>query len=417
MKKLFTFIAIIMMMALSVVPNVSFFSAAAQTPNRLAGNIPTNQERQINDVVITENPETSFEIPAERVDQLIAVQAGDKNIQEVVRIFSAGRLIDDPELVLDLEHVSAINYPDSKILLVRDSLRGQQVIEDIHFVDRDETTTVVVRDIYLDGDAADLSVGRGLPVKVDRDEIEDNSLTSATPIISSISGFTDYNTGITNGKVDMSCGSTWNGNYAINDQPGTFWLILNGSNFGTARGSVTLAGNNVNIVSWSNTSIRIDPTLPYHAQVTAILKITTAAGNVLNYALNTVPAIRTRIFGQCTYHVALTRQQMGLNPSPSAYSGYSSITGAYVPRAGDQYQWTISNGKHTAIVVGVSGPVSSTGGVKTWTLTISEQNATCQNAVRSYTTPFQTRTSGATTSVAAYPKASFGNYSCMLYYR
>lgn len=382
-----------------------------------------------NGSIIADQTENSFRVAGKRINSLIASQVRGGVTRELMRIFSGGVLIDSSDLVSGLVRKSGRYYPDSRVLVVTDDLNGSKVIEDIHFLEADDST-VILRDIYLDGETADLALGRGLPFRIDSGKTKNGSdfeAAVATPFISQIDGFSDYNTGITHGKVDMSCGSTWNGYYAINDQPGSFKLTLTGSNFGTTPGSVTLAGYNVAIAQdryrrflWSNTSIVIDPTMPYYSgPVCTLLKITTASGGVLNYGINIVPAIRSRIYGQCTYHVALTRLQMGMNPSSTAYDGYSPINGSYGPRAGDQYQWQYQCGpatcKHTAIVVGVSGPVTSPGGIRTWNLTIREQNADCRNNVRSYPTQFQTRTVGTTTSVTSYPKSSWGA-SCTLYY-
>lgn len=383
--------------------------------------------------VDAEQIEDTFDIPANRIDKLIAIQAGDKAIREVVRVFSGGELIDNPALAVGLIRKSGRFSPDSKTLVVQGDLNGSAAIEDIRFFEFDDGTLVVVHDVYLDGDRADLLIGRGLPFQLDdgKDkaifdlEVIDGSknqtynsakaVVVAAPTISSITGYTDSNAGIKNGKVNMSdCGPKWDGGYAINDRSGKYLLTINGKNFGATRGSVTLAGKKVDIVNWSNTSIKIDPTRPYDTgPVSTILKITTASGGVLNYGMSIVPAIRTRIFGQCTHHVALTRLKMGLEPSPMAYDDYLTITGSYVPRVGDQYQWKRA---HTAIVVEVSSSAPSTGGLKTWTLTISEQNADCKNGLNRYKTMFQTKTVGASKSVLVYPKSSKGS-ECKLYYR
>lgn len=388
--------------------------------------VARGQENQVvdNGSVVADQTENSLRVAGKRIDSLIASQARGGVIREMVRVFSGGVLIDSPAPVTGLVRKSGRYYPDSRILVVTGDLNGSKVIEDIHFLEADDST-IVLRDIYLDGETADLSVGRGLPFRIDSGKNESEGMSAlavAAPTVSSISGYTDCaGVGIVNGKVAMNCdgsgcGTTYDGNYAINDQPGKFTLTLNGNNFGTSRGSVVLAGNYVPILSWANTRIVIDPTVPwYSSPLCALLKITTASGGVLNSGINIVPAIRTRIYGQCTFHVALTRLQMGMQPSPSAYGGYTSIDGRYVPRAGDQYQWATNTGKHTAIVVSVSGPVSAAGGIKTWTLTVSQQNADCRNSINRYPTSFQTKTVNGVTSVAAYPKSSWGA-SCTLYY-
>lgn len=380
--------------------------------------------------VVAAPQENAFEISVKSIDDVIAIQSGNRPSEEIIRVFSGGQLVDNQNLAFGLDRKAATYFPDARTIIVRGEISGNEVVEEIRFVELSDDRVVLLRDLYLDGADADVSVGRGLPFVISTENVAPTTAGSETrrkgeslllaataaPYISSISGVTSTASGISNGKVAMSCGKVWNGYYAINNETGAYKLTLYGSNFGSSPGTVTLAGRNAKILSWSNSAIVIDPTYPYDAgPVCAIFKITTAGGSVLNSGLNIVPAIKTRIYGQCTHHVAWNRLRMGKQPSASAYGGYSSITGSYVPARGDQYQF--NGASHTAIVVGVSGPAFSSGGVKTWTLTVSEQNYDCNNSIRQYTTYFKTQTVNTTTSVLSYPRASYGSYASTLYYR
>lgn len=163
----------------------------------------------------------------------------------------------------------------------------------------------------------------------------------AQPTISAISGVSNLSVlGIYNGLVAMDCGKTWNGYRVVNDRTGTYPWKLSGQNFGSAVGTVTLGGQVVRITAWQPTSITIDPTLPwYSGRLLTTLRVRTATGLVVSQGVSVVPAISSRIYGQCTHFVAYRRKQMGLQPSPTAFGGYSAITASYVPKRGDQYQW------------------------------------------------------------------------------
>jgi hypothetical protein len=78
---------------------------------------------------------------------------------------------------------------------------------------------------------------------------------------------------------------------------------------------------------------------------------------------------------------------MGLTPSPSAYGGYTAISPAWVPRVGDQLQWS---GTHTAIIESVSAPVLH-GDLTIYWLTISQYNGTGNNEYGTFQTPFAVR--------------------------
>lgn len=224
-------------------------------------------------------------------------------------------------------------------------------------------------------------------------------LTAASaPLISSISGISSDDAGISNGAASMSCGSTWNRWRILNDQPGLYTWTLNGSGFGTSPGTVTLQGIPAPITSWSNTKIQINPTLSlvlfgvpeYAARDMDIrVEVRTVTGDAVSRIEQVVPSLRSRIYQQCTWHVAKRRLEMGLKPSPTAYlTGYTTIDKSWQPHAGDQLRWDLTSGRHAAIIESVSGP--STVGTKTvYGIRISQYNRGCDNMYSVYDTTFE----------------------------
>jgi hypothetical protein len=205
----------------------------------------------------------------------------------------------------------------------------------------------------------------------------------ASPYINYINGDTYRDsTGaawVDNGLVTMTCGSKYNGWRAVNDTTDTYSWIIVGDNFGSSQGSVTLAGRSARIASWTANKIIAYPSVPYDSgPMSTLLKITTVNGT-LSYGVSIVPAIKSRVFGQCTHHVAYKRKTLGLSVSPTAYGGYSSFSTTYVPRVGDQLQW---NGKHTAIIVAVNAYYD--GGWSRYNIQVSEQNYDCRNSTRTF---------------------------------
>lgn len=341
------------------------------------------------------------------------------------RLFTGGELVES-QAPMAVRRESGTYDPESESLVIKGQLNGEAVIEDLRFL-QFQGQFFVLRDVYPDNDNVNLSLGRGTPVSLDDDteNLAASSVRSATPaaaaaapVITSITGTTDSSAGITNGLVTMSCGTAYNGGRAVNDKPDAYHWIINGSNFGTTPGSVTLAGRAVPIApnGWSPTRIEMMPTVPYTwGPMTTLLTLSTSKGTV-NTGVGIVPAVSTRIFGQCTWYVAMTRLNMGKQPSPTAYGGYSSMTASYVPQRGDQvqfYQLINSSNKHAAIITAVSSP-TQINGITKWTLTVSEMNYDCRHSTRSYTTTFEVKNG----QVLQYPKASINGYSdSRVYYR
>jgi hypothetical protein len=209
-----------------------------------------------------------------------------------------------------------------------------------------------------------------------------------------------------------NCGSNYNDDRVVNDTPGVYPWTVYGKNFGNAMGTATLNGQAVRITSWQSATITLDPTMPWPAGgVSTSLRIRTATGLEAVQYEQVIPAISSRIYGQCTYWVAFQRKWMGLLPSPTAYGGYSVITSKYVPKAGDQYQWTWSGGKHTAIALRVTGPVSMNGAL-VYSLTVDEMNADCRNGQKPFPATFAVK-GGSITIPLTHPRLG----QTTLYYR
>lgn len=365
-------------------------------------------------------PEKTFEVDGDRIPEIIKGLTNGNIRFEKTRVFSFDQQLDNPALAMAFEPRKARFSPESRTIIVVGDLNGSEVIQDVRIVDLGDDAFGVLTDVYLDGMKADTTIGRGTPFELPSDYEAKNGATEAAasgPTVSSWTGVNVSASGVSNGRVAMSCGATWNGGFAVNDTTGKFPITINGNGFGNSRGSVLIAGRAPTITSWSNTRIVIDPTLPWTSSpFCAVVKITTASGSVVNSGLDVVPTLVTRVYGQCTHFVAMTRKQNGLTPSPTAYGGYSSITSSYVPRKNDQYQW--GGGAHTGIATNVTGPVSTSGGYKTWKITIGEQNPDCRNGIKSTVTEFQTRTVNGATSVTKYPKSWASGYAgATLYYR
>lgn len=315
------------------------------------------------------------------------------------RIFYSGNLVaEKDQLALDIQRQQGLFNRATGSLFVVGSLGEMTTIEDMRTLELGGRL-YVLRDVYLDGERANLSAGRGLPVLL---ESASAAASVSPPQVLSISGFTSSVAGVSNGRVAMTCGTTWNGGLAVNDQAVTYTWTIAGANFGTTTGTVSVGGRVASIGSWSSTRISATPTVPTnYGPATTFLTITASSGRT-DYAVSIVPAIRTRIYGQCTWFVALTRLALGLQPSPTAYGGYSNITAQWAPQRGDQLAW---NGTHTAIITAVSGP-SVVAGIKIYTLTVEEYNADCRNGYHSYSTNFQVRTINGQSTVVSYPKSS-----------
>lgn len=352
-----------------------------------------------------ESGEAQRAIPGSEIDG--ALEKIAQGAEQVVktRFFSQGRATEPGDLAERIRWDRALFDLADRSLLALGEIDNSSVIADIRTV-RLGDRLYVMRDVYLDGPAADLSVGRGTPFLLESHAAQ----ATAAPKIDSVTGKTFDVSGIINGKVQMDCGKTYNGSVVINDEAGVLPLTLNGTGFGTKSGSVRLTAAAVPLLSsssWTDTKIVIDPTLAGGSGgMSSVLTVTTLAGAYASYGISVAPAIKTRVFGQCTWYVAARRISMKKSPSPMAYGSYSAIDGSWVPQAGDQLKWETTTIKHTAIITAVGKAVPQPGGYTTYTATIEEQNADCKNNVNKYTSDFQIQTVSGKSKVTKFLKSS-----------
>ncbi len=232
---------------------------------------------------------------------------------------------------------------------------------------------------------------------------------TTTPTISGMGGasmspFTSDGKWLGNAP-DCGRGSFY-GYYVINTHDNAdsnnYWDIR-GNNFGTTRGTAgsNSSGVSFDIISWSNTVIRIRPKSTYLLDVKTNLSITVTTSTNLrvSYAVNVIGMIANgRGYGQCTWEVAYQRKIMGLSiPNPSAYSTSGSITASYIPQKGDVLHWGKS---HTGIIL--SSPTSATAnGVTTYTFILRERNSRCDENVLQTTQTFKKNNSAVVLGISS----------------
>jgi len=384
----------------------NYFNAFAQEGK-------TTSATTANDVAGDGSNLDEVSVAAEDIDAVIDNLSGGAAKVLRIRVFSAGQVIEYPESMIAVQRDAGVFNLQMRSLVATGRMNGITMIEDFRFLHYDGKF-YILRDIHLNGMAADVANGRSIPVILETtppSNVGDNSLQGALrqnamssktppPTISVIHGYTDVPvTGILDGIPDMSCGTTYNKYYRVIDnvQPSILdWDVI-GSNFGTTRGIIQVAGITVpanQITTWGPNEIKFNPAVPYYfAAGPTVLSISTSNGTITS-ALNFAPAISGRIFGQCTWLVALVRTNAGRPVSTSFGPGgaWNPLTAAYVPHLWDAltYKWTDSHGNHshTAVIVALSAPVKS-GNTTTWTVMIEEANAACTNKITTKQSSFQ----------------------------
>lgn len=214
----------------------------------------------------------------------------------------------------------------------------------------------------------------------------------ATPKITDITGYSD-GIGVVNGKWNgqgPACNNAkgkYYGYYAAESQNSSYWIIK-GSGFGTTQGTVSVSDLKIKLTisSWSDSEIKVVVTVPY--SYTSNTGVTLTVKNAQNQTfpsqtVSTVGVIKTRGYGQCTWYVAYKRLVQVKTIPPSAYTS-TSIDVSYVPK-----QWDCLNygGKHVGII---TSPVTKNeiNGIVTYSLTVGEMNAKCDENELSYSAQF-----------------------------
>jgi len=239
-----------------------------------------------------------------------------------------------------------------------------------------------------------------------------SSFNAAAPQITSVTGYSD-GVGVSNGRwtgqpsrAPASASNRYKNflasdsyNYGIATNP-YFWDI-NGNNFGAVRGTVSIGPNpspftSITIVSWTATKIRIKAVASRSYQSSAIsFKVTTSTGSAsAPFNDNAVGIIKSRGCGQCTWFVAKTRlDNNNLSiPLPSAYSTTAAIPAVGAADRGYRpARWDCLNysGKHVAIITSTPTQTNNADGSITFTFTVSEYNATWNEALSTSTRTYK----------------------------
>lgn len=196
-------------------------------------------------------------------------------------------------------------------------------------------------------------------------------------------------------------------------------IYITGSNFGSDanRGSVTTDNvyyRDLTIEDWSETAIRIrltsslkatplplstDANDPVSLRQPLTLTVTRNDGRAVSTQVRVVPAIKTRVYRQCTHYAALTRLLASKSIPTSAYSFNFTINASYEPQTLDVLMWGDS---HTAIIGDVSSAVTDDKkGNRTIKYTIRIDQS---NAAPPYGESLSSYTTGATVKVKYDPK-------------
>lgn len=172
--------------------------------------------------------------------------------------------------------------------------------------------------------------------------------------------------GVSGEKWDWPRAPRWRGylkaDYFEDKSP--VWTI-SGNGFGKPSadpnkcGSVTT--NNIyfrtKLVSWDDKRIVVRLTTDLKATPVEVnLTVVPIGRAAVSTRVKAIPQIHTRVYGQCTHYVALTRLLASKSiPKDSAYSTNLSIDARYVPQSKDVLMWGQS---HTAVIGSVSTNVT-----------------------------------------------------------
>jgi hypothetical protein len=184
-------------------------------------------------------------------------------------------------------------------------------------------------------------------------------------------------------RAPSTASNQYKGFLAVDTMNGASYWTINGSGFGTARGSVGIDPGFVGpvpysvsaIQSWSDNSIRVTVVGNYSMTAYRNVRIwvRTSRGTVASRTDNVVAVPAGRGFGQCTWEVFFQRKSAGFNPPPQAYVTNAPAVGAsYIPRQWDVLYWGTA---HTAIITSAPQVTRGSDGRVTYTFTLTERNA------------------------------------------
>lgn len=214
---------------------------------------------------------------------------------------------------------------------------------------------------------------------------------AARPVISSVTGPTWtwekarlYGNSLKSDYLDIGAANDW---------------TIRGKGFGPIRGTIVIGRGyyRVWVTSWSDTLIRARVASEFASTPQRRADLTVFALGVppVTTFVDVIPAISTRPYGQCTWHVAKRRIEVGRSiPSPSAYNTNVKVDGSYEPRAFDviHFKPTV---EHTVFVESAARRVMTDDrkGNRTirFDLGISQYNARYDEVLSTYATTHDVR--------------------------
>jgi hypothetical protein len=142
-------------------------------------------------------------------------------------------------------------------------------------------------------------------------------------------------------------------NYLQANNEGTSTVTITGINFGASAGAVKVDGGySVTNIKWSPT--KITGTLNCAATSVAgniAFSVTTTDKKVSYFNKLLCPFLKSRRFGQCTFHGTADRIIRNLTVPSTAHEKTADNTGSYLAQAGDILHWS---GVHQASVASVT---------------------------------------------------------------
>lgn len=294
-------------------------------------------------------------------------------------------LLDAFQATLDSTHLVPMLPTETRNIPLKEFFNSEML---------EQSSIVVVRSDHhivgsqVVGTAKDASLG-----------LHRSTATAAQITITDIGGYSD-GLGVINGKwtgqgpaCNNAKGKYYN-YYAAESQNTSYWLIK-GSGFGATKGTVKSSDSNIalRIDSWKDTEIKVIVSVryTYTANATVTLTVTNSSKQTVKKTIPVMGIIKTRGYGQCTWYVANKRLQNNLTIPTSAYSTTGSINEKYVPQRWDCLNY---GGRHVGIITSSVTKTTQKNGTVTYSFTIGEMNAGCDEIASSYSAQFIVDTIG-----------------------
>lgn len=245
------------------------------------------------------------------------------------------------------------------------------------------------------------------------------SSSAKDPTISGVGGYGD-GVGVVNGKwtgqgpACKNAKGKYYGFYACESVSSSSWTI-SGKNFGKTTGKASISDTSITskVESWGDTSVKISVKVPYSYTCNTGVKLTltTSDKKSASTTISTLGIIKSRGYGQCTWYVANQRLSQKKAIPTSAYTS-NTIDWKYAPSRWDCLNY---GGKHVGIIISEVTKKTAKD-TTTYTFTVGEMNATCNEGASTYSATFAvgTKAKKITTNIGSNAGST---YKATGYYR